>query len=185
MLVNAQPAAILAVTPWQINAQIPPSLPDGPAKFEVQFPDGAISNAIQQEVRAVSPNIFTLPSQDEADCQDAVFHAGTGIPADPKHPANAGETVEIYATGLGPTRPQLQAGMLAPASPLAALRFPVTLLLGGAPAPVTFAGLTPGLIGVYQIDATMPSGLTGTRQQVTLGVNGGTLFTGACRFSVQ
>jgi len=185
MLVNAQPAAILAVTPWQINAQIPPSLPDGPAKFEVQFPDGAMSNAIQQEVRAISPNIFTVPSQDATDCQDAVFHAGTGFPADPKHPANSGETVEIYATGLGPTRPQLQAGMPAPASPLATLRFPVTVLLGGMPAPVAFAGLTPGLIGVYQIDATIPSGLTGNRQQVTLSVNGGTLFTGACRFSVQ
>jgi uncharacterized protein (TIGR03437 family) len=185
MSVNAQPAAILAVTPWQINAQIPPSLPDGPAKFEIQFPDGAISNAIQQEVRAISPNIFTVPSQDTADCQDAVFHAGTGIPADAKHPAQAGETVEIYATGLGPTRPQLQAGMAGPVSPLATLRFPVTLLLGGVPATVAFAGLTPGLIGVYQIDATIPSGLTGNRQQVTLSVNGGTLFTGACRFSVQ
>jgi uncharacterized protein (TIGR03437 family) len=185
MLVNAQPAAILAVTPWQIHAQIPPSLPDGSAKFEVQFPDGAMSNAIQQEVRAISPNIFTVPSQDAKDCQDAVFHAGTGLPADPEHPANAGEIVEIYATGLGPTRPQLQAGMPAPASPLATLRFPVTVLLGGAPAPVAFAGLTPGLIGVYQIDATVPSGLTGKRQQVTLSVNGGTLFTGACRFSAE
>ena len=61
----------------------------------------------------------------------------------------------------------------------------VSGLLGGLPAPVAFAGLTPGLIGVYQIDATVPSGLTGNRQQVTLSVNGGTLFTGACRFSVQ
>ena len=185
MLVNAQPAAILAVTPWQINAQLPPTLPDGLASFEVQFPDGVISNAIQQEVRAISPNLLTIPAQDAADCQDAVFHAGTGLPADPKHPANAGETVEIYATGLGPTRPQLQAGVPGPASPLVTLRFPLTVLLGGLPAPVAFAGLTPGLIGVYQIDATVPSGLTGNRQQVTLSVNGGTLFTGACRFSVQ
>jgi uncharacterized protein (TIGR03437 family) len=184
MLVNAQPAAILAVTPWQVNAQMPPGLADGPATFEIQFADGATSNSVQQEVRAISPNVLIVPSPHSTDCQDAVLHAGSSIPADAQHPASVGETVEIYATGLGPTRPQVPLGMPAPAAPLATLRYPVTVLLGGAPATVTFAGLTPGLIGIYQINATIPPQLFG-RQQVTLGVNGGTLFTGACRFSVE
>jgi uncharacterized protein (TIGR03437 family) len=75
--------------------------------------------------------------------------------------------------------------MPAPSSPLATLRFPVTVLLGGVPAQVTFAGLSPSLIGIYQINARIPAGLTGNRQQVTISVNGGTLFTGRCRFSTQ
>jgi uncharacterized protein (TIGR03437 family) len=185
LLVNGQPIPILAVTPWQINAQLPPDLPDGPAKFEIRFGDGAMSNSFQQEVRAITPSVLTLPNTGSADCQDAVFHAGTGVPADSKHPASAGEMVEIYATGLGPTRVLVQSGMPAPASPLATLRLPVTVLLGGIRAPVTFAGLTPHLIGIYQINATIPTGLAGQRHQVTLVVNGGTLVTGACFFSVE
>ena len=185
LLVNGEAAPILAVTPWQINAQLPPDLADGPARFEIQFEDGSRSNTIHQEIRAISPHVLTLAGANSGDCQDGVFHAATGIPADAKHPASAGETVEIYATGLGPTRPQLLVGVAAPSSPVATLRYPVTVLLGGVPAPVNFAGLTPGVIGIYQINATIPTGLTGQRQQVTLGVNGGTLFTGSCHFSVR
>jgi uncharacterized protein (TIGR03437 family) len=185
LLANQQPVAVLALTPWQINAQLPPGLPEGPAKFEIHFPDGSISNGVQQDVHIASPNILAAPYGDPAECQAAVFHSGTGIPADAKDPASAGETVEIYATGLGPTKPEVQVGMPAPDSPLATLLFPVTVLMGGMPATVTFAGLTPGLIGIYQINAKIPSGLTAGRQEVTVSVNGGTLFTGACRFSVQ
>ena len=188
--VNGEQAAILALTPWQINAQLPPNLPDGAAKFGIQFADGSISNSIEQEVRAITPNVLTLPRSAlpalaATDCQDAVFHAGTGILADPAHPASAGEEVEIYATGLGPTRPQLPVGIPAPDSPPASLVYPVAVLLGGVPAQVTFAGLTPGLIGIDQINVLIPAGLTASRQQATVSVNSGTLFTGACRFSVQ
>ena len=42
-----------------------------------------------QEVRAISPNILTVPGQ------DAVFHAGTGLPADP----NVFIKVELSAFG--------------------------------------------------------------------------------------
>ena len=185
LLVNGQPAPLLAVTPWQINAQLPPDMPDGPAKFEIRFADGSRSNPVQQEVREISPNMLTIPNSDPESCQDAVFHAASGIPADAKHPAAAGETVEIYATGLGPTRPQVRAGMVAPAAPPATLRYPVMVLVGGMPATVEFAGLAPGEIGIYQVNAAIPSGLGRGRQQVTLSVNGGTLFTNACFFWVE
>lgn len=185
LLVNGQPAPLLAVTPWQINAQLPPDMLDGPAKFEIQFADGSRSNPVQQEVRQISPNMLTIPSADQSNCQDAVFHAGSGIPADAQHPAAAGETIEIYATGLGPTKPQVRAGMIAPASPPALLRYPAMVLVGGMPAAVEFAGLAPGEIGIYQVNATMPAGLVSGRQQVTLSVSGGTLFTNACFFWVD
>ncbi len=185
LLVNGRPAPILAATPWQINAQLHPDLADGPTKFEIRFPDGSVSNSIQQEVRAISPNVLTLPAANSGGCQDAVLHAGSGLLADPEHPASAGEIVEIYASGLGPTRPQIPVGMAAPLSPPATLRYSVRVLMGGIPAPVSFAGLSPGLIGVYQINATVPAGLNGPREQIAISVNGGTLFGRACYFSVQ
>ena len=184
LLVNRRPVPLLAVTPWQVNAQLPPGLRDGPARFAIRFQDGSISNEIEEEVREVSPNVLTIPGASSADCQDAVLHGGTGVAADAAHPASADETVLIFVTGLGPTEPQVHAGLAAPASPLATLRYPVSLLVGGMPAPVAFAGLTPGLIGIYQINATIPAGLSSGRQQITLSVNGGTLFTNACSFWV-
>ena len=37
---------------------------------------------------------------------------------------------------------------------------PVTLTIGGVPAQVFFAGVTPGFAGLYQVNATVPSGVT-------------------------
>jgi uncharacterized protein (TIGR03437 family) len=91
--------------------------------------------------------------------QAAAFHKGTAVPADLAHPAKAGETLEIYGTGLGKTDPMIAAGVASPASPPARSLFVPKVIIGDAPATVTFAGLVPGLAGVYQVNAVVPQGL--------------------------
>ena len=71
----------------------------------------------------------------------------------------------IYLTGMGQTTPQVATGQPAPASPLALAAVQPVVTLGGAALPVSYAGLVPGGIGLYQINATVPwsgvpSGLT-------------------------
>ncbi|SPE36107.1 hypothetical protein SBA3_2350030 [Candidatus Sulfopaludibacter sp. SbA3] len=75
-------------------------------------------------------------------------------PGYPFAPAKSGETIAVYAFGLGlPTTPltggaSTQSGVL-PATP--------KVLVGGVPADVTFAGLiSPGL---YQLNVVVPDGL--------------------------
>jgi len=88
-------------------------------------------------------------------------------------PAVAGDILSIYCTGLGSTSPAVATGVPAPFSPLARVRTDVTVTLGGLPAPVSFAGLTPGLIGFYQINATVPAGITpGDTVPVVVSQNG-------------
>ena len=58
-------------------------------------------------------------------------------------------------------------------APLARTSTP-EVLIGGKPAEVTFAGLTPGLAGVYQVNATVPSGLRPGRQTVSWRIGGAT-----------
>jgi uncharacterized protein (TIGR03437 family) len=72
------------------------------------------------------------------------------------NPIHRGDTIIIYATGLGKTSPTVEAGTPAPADPLAVTVATPVVTLGGVPLPVTFAGLVPYEIGVYQINAFVP-----------------------------
>ena len=104
-------------------------------------------------------------------CNSVVTHAdGTLVTAD--SPALPGETVVIYAFGLGQTNPTPKTGQASPtpASSFLYLQFdfrtnaspsrpyvnPLIMAPIPTPGPV-FAGLTPGQVGLYQINVTIPS----------------------------
>jgi uncharacterized protein (TIGR03437 family) len=50
----------------------------------------------------------------------------------------------------------VDAGLPAPADPLSTAIINPSVTLGGVPLHVTYAGLVPGEVGVYQINATVP-----------------------------
>jgi minor extracellular serine protease Vpr len=77
--------------------------------------------------------------------------------ATPANPAARGEVVVIYCSGLGRTQPTANVGEAAPSSPPASALAPVTVTIGGRPATVQFAGLTPGLVGLYQVNVVVPA----------------------------
>ena len=69
-------------------------------------------------------------------------------------PAVPGETLQIYATGLGPTNPAVPAGQLVAApAPLSNLT-QLHVTIGGVAATVQYAGIVEP--GVYQIDLIVP-----------------------------
>ena len=72
-------------------------------------------------------------------------------------PATTGETIVIYATGVGPvTNPPLS-GSAAGADPLSLTILPPTVTIAGLPATVVFSGLAPGFVGLYQLNVVVPS----------------------------
>ena len=74
--------------------------------------------------------------------------------------AAAGETVQIFCTGLGATQPAVKSGDPAPtAEPLARVSIIPAATIGGQTARVTFAGLAPGFVGLYQVNVEIPPGL--------------------------
>ena len=95
-------------------------------------------------------------------------------------PAHAGDTVVVYATGLGRTTPNPAVGeipsyaawMLAPPS------LKVTLD-GKAVSPdlIKYAGLTPGSAGLYQINLYLPEG-TGNDPEIQVTAGNLTAQTG-------
>jgi uncharacterized protein (TIGR03437 family) len=63
------------------------------------------------------------------------------------------------------------------ASPLSTTTTLPQVTIGGQQANVVFSGLTPGTAGLYQIDVTIPSGLTPGAQLITVSIGGQTSKT--------
>ena len=130
-------------------------MPAVPTTFQVSFSDGLTTPAGVTPVAKTGPAIFTYFTFGQA----AAFHAGTRTPADSDHPASSGETLEMYGVGLGLTDPTVEAGVASPSSPLAQAVQKPEVRIGNQSATVLFAGLAPGLAGVYQINAMVPSAM--------------------------
>ncbi len=69
-----------------------------------------------------------------------------------------GEAVVLYAAGLGPVSPAVATGTAGLASPLSLTTAAPVVTLGGASAQVLFAGLSPGLVALYQVNIVIPAG---------------------------
>jgi uncharacterized protein (TIGR03437 family) len=114
--------------------------------------------------------VFAIPEQGAQAgtvyWQAVAFHVGTGVLADAAHPAEAGETLETFGSGLGLTNPPVRAGEASPASPPARATAVPQVTIGNQPAQVAFAGLAPGFAGVYQINVIVPEGLTPGQQSL-------------------
>jgi uncharacterized protein (TIGR03437 family) len=163
VLVNGQEAPLFYVSTTQINAQLPVELTPGTSAQVVVDNNGVSSTPETIQITTVSPGIFTLgPPFGQ---QGAVLIANTNVlamPATagvPSRPAQAGETVSVFCTGLGATDPAVASGSAAPSSPPAVVKSPVAVSIGGLPAMVSFAGLVPGYAGIYQVNAQVPAGI--------------------------
>jgi uncharacterized protein (TIGR03437 family) len=55
--------------------------------------------------------------------------------------------------------PAIPSGEPTPSSPFSIVTSQVSVTVGGLPAAVWFAGLTPGSVGLLQVDIVIPSGL--------------------------
>ena len=84
-------------------------------------------------------------------------HADAGL-VDVGRPAKPGETLTIYLVGMGATTPAVPSGDAAPSDALAKVLADVAVTVDGQPAHISYAGLTPGGVGLYQINFAVPLG---------------------------
>ena len=76
-------------------------------------------------------------------------------------PAKQGEAITLYLVGMGATDVPVASGVPSPGVPLANAKSQPAVTIGGRTAPLIFAGLTPGAVGLYQINLFVPTGQTG------------------------
>jgi uncharacterized protein (TIGR03437 family) len=161
---NGIAAPLYFVSDGQVNAQVPwDVLPQGTASGTANVVvslNGVNSVAQSVNIGQFSPNIFVAGSFAIAITPDGLLSAPAGaIPGLTTRPARAGETLILYANGLGPVTPAIASG--APGNPLRNTTTVPVVLFGGIAVTPAFSGLTPQFPGVNQINVVVPSGITG------------------------
>lgn len=124
-------APILFASPAQVNIQIPwEADPTTPATVRVVV--GILASGDEPiRLAPAAPAIFT-------------------VVADTAWPARPGEYLSIFCTGLGPVSD--------PSSPLAQTILTPSVNIGNIDSPVSFSGLAPGFVGLYQVNVQVPPG---------------------------
>jgi uncharacterized protein (TIGR03437 family) len=137
----------------QISFQVPFETATGPgaAQIDVVSQDVTTGSVVADSFTA-DPGIFTNNG-----FAVAIHLDGSLVtPADPAYP---GETITLYTTGLGPLTFDVSDGYPPPADALAYTVDPFQVLVNGEQCSVLFSGLAPGLVGVYQLNLTLPADL--------------------------
>ena len=155
------PMPLLYASATQINA-IAPQVPAGSLQCPlVVSVNGQASASVQLTMAPLQPGIYTVNLSGSG--PGVVTNARTGQLISETNPAHAGDFLAIYATGLGAVQgPNGEAGptdgAAAPLSTVFRTKAVVTATIGGVDAPVSFAGLTPTLAGLYQVNVQVPTG---------------------------
>jgi len=160
------PLPLRYVASGQINALIPPDLASGSYGLTVKTPAG-VSAEFATYVSKLAPAIYTRDASGfgPALVFDVNFRAVTEIGSDP---------IVLYASGLGPTNPPGTVDGGNTSEPFNRLTVPPFVDIGGAAAQVLFAGLAPGLPGVYQLNVIPAAGSSAAN---SLSINGSEVAT--------
>jgi uncharacterized protein (TIGR03437 family) len=176
--INGIPAPIYYVTPTQVSAIVPYGVTGSVAKVQV-FNNNVPSNAVTSLLAKTAPGVLTQ-LQNGLGYGDAVHQDGTLVNAG--NPAQIGETVSVFLTGLGAVSPAIGDGGAGPVSPLSNATG-INAYIGGVQATVGYAGLAPQLAGLYQINLTVPAGLTAGDH--ALEISGSDSYTQVCLIAIS
>jgi minor extracellular serine protease Vpr len=136
----------------QISIQVPYDAPTGAGAAEIQVYDqGDLVADFFTDSFTEDPGIFTY------DDGVAIAEASDYSLIGSNNPANAGEALILFVTGLGPLNMDLVDGYGSPTSaPFAETVDPFEVIVDNEQCNVFFSGLAPGFVGLYQINFYVP-----------------------------
>ncbi|HUB83137.1 MAG TPA: hypothetical protein VMB03_30260 [Bryobacteraceae bacterium] len=171
-------APLLYVSPSQINFLVPSTETSGSAVVRV-VREGVAGPPVTVTLVAGAPALFSTT---------AGFAIAThldGSPLTDASPGQAGEFVVVYATGLGVTSPNPAPGEIPTEAAEIQLFGSLNVSLNGAALPallVSYAGVTPGYAGLYQLNIRLPQGVPA---DPVIQVSVGTQSSGSLKLAAQ
>ena len=145
----------------QINFQVPWEIGTQTSVPVVVTNNGVVSSPVQVTVRKAQPGVFTVDG-----IHAVAVHGVSQKPVSASDPAASGEIIVLYATGLGPVNNQPHTGSAASITARSDTTLATSVTIGGKNAPVMFSGLTPGYVGLYQINLTVPNAGSGAQDLI-------------------
>lgn len=181
VLINGIPVPLFFVSPGQINFQIPWQL-QGVTQASLSIVGTGYNETRPINLAGSNPGMFATNQQGNG--QGAILISNTPFFAAPSgafagsRPVQRGEFVSIFCTGLGPAFNQPPSGATASADAPSITATAPTVNIGGQPAQISFSGLAPGSVGLYQVDAEVPANApSGNAVPVVLTIGGVTSNT--------
>ena len=176
---NGAPVPLYFVSPGQINFYVPAGAPtSGNVEIEIaQVSTGQVLGAQQIPMNTVAPGVYTTCQANQTGTsREACIVNQDGTVNSPTNPAPRGSVISIYGTGQGVVTNAPADGQPAPSQPLATTPSTPRVFIGscyiddcGAAQPgdvgtptsaspkwVSFSGLTPGFVGLWQVNAQIP-----------------------------
>jgi uncharacterized protein (TIGR03437 family) len=172
--VGGKSAAFSLASPTQLNIQIPVDAAPGSVQVTVTVQGkGSVSATVT--LTSYSPGIFTFTPTGSTQSLGEFLHGKDSSFVTEQSPAQPGETLILVAAGLGPTNPSVATGAASPGTPSpATTTVQPTVSVGCQQATVIFAGLSPGIVSLYQVNFTIPTSAPGGNLPLTLSIGGQT-----------
>lgn len=175
--VNGIPAFPYYISPSQLNVVTPEDAATGMVEVNVTTPSGRTAS-FQMQKAAATPG-FLLPLSFSASGRqylaaqfpDQVFVGRAGLVQGVSfRPAKPGDTITVYGLGFGPVAPYFAPGSVA--TQATQLVLPLALAFGSTLAEVTYRGLAPNFVNLYQFNITVPITLADGDYQINATLGG-------------
>jgi uncharacterized protein (TIGR03437 family) len=175
LTVNGTLVPMIMASPTRINAQLPVNA-SGQGTMILRTPSG-VSNSFIFPIKPNAPAVFRTSIEGLDQPVASVVRDTNQLQVTLSNPIHTDDWVTIYLTGMGATFPQPDSGQGAPSDPLALAATDPVVTLGGTEIPVFFAGLSPGSVGLNQINVRVPFRGVPTGMEVPLTIKQGTSTT--------
>ena len=185
--INGQHAFIYYISPVQVNLVVPDDIGTGSGELVLMNSNGSTAQ-YSVEISAIQPGlwapaVFLVGGTQYAGATTAdgsTFILPTGaVPNITSRPAKPGETIIMYGLGFGPVTPSVPAGTITPGANK--LNSPMEISFGQTPATISYAGLGPFFVGLYQFNVVVPAVANSDAVPITFNLGGAigsqTLYT--------
>jgi uncharacterized protein (TIGR03437 family) len=182
--INGTNAYVYYISPTQIDVQAPDDSKTGNVPITVTTCAGT-SNSTSVAKTAIAAGMQAPASflvngtqymvaliTDSTKPLGYAFVGNTNLSSPPYfyEPAKPGQAIVAYGLGFGPVTPANASGVITTAAN--SINGPVTFAFGSTPATVSYFGLAPGFVGLYQFNLTVPSTLANGDYPITVTVGG-------------